>query len=155
MRRVTEKFDRRLLLIVEDTDVFKPPEPLNETERERPRKFIEQVVTYLARDFPSSSLVAINERYRSLIPVGTVTSVEVPALSLEAIGRLLEHYAKQNGIYVKAEQIAHAEALSYAAGRYADSGDIRRTLELFHKAARKMVGEGRGEPITAEVLHGL
>lgn len=28
-------------------------------------------------------------------------------------------------------------------------------LEMLHKAARKMAGEGRGELITAEVLHGL
>lgn len=131
--RVTEQFERRLLLVVEDTDVFMPPDPVDEGERERPRRFVDQVVTYLARDFPSSSLVAINERYRDLIPAGTVTIVEVPALELDAIARLLEHYARRDGLPVRAERIADPEALSYAAGRYAENGDVRRTLELFHR----------------------
>jgi energy-coupling factor transporter ATP-binding protein EcfA2 len=153
--RVTERFDRRLLLVVEDTDVFMPPEPINHEESERPTRFVNHVVTYLARDFPSSSLVAVNDRYRDLVPAGTVAVVQVPVLRVDAIGRLLEHYAKRSGLYVKAEQIAHPQALSYAAGRYANNGDVRRTLALFHKAARKMAGEGRGEPITDDVLHGL
>ncbi len=59
------------------------------------------------------------------------------------------------GLQVTAQQVAEPEALAYAAGRYAETHDIRRTLELLHKAARKMAGEGRGDRITVEVLHGL
>jgi hypothetical protein len=147
---VTERFDRRMLLAVEDTDVFMPPDPLNSDERERPRRFVDQVVSYLARDFPSSSLVAVHERYRDLLPHGTVTMVK-----LDAIGRLIEHYVLRADLHVSAEQIATSDALNYAGGRYSETGDVRRVLELFHRAARKMAGDGGEAPITAEVLHGL
>jgi hypothetical protein len=152
---VTDGFGRRMLLVVEDTDVFMPPDPLTDEERQRPRRFIDHVVTYLARDFPSSSLVAVNERYRQLLPAGTIAVVNVPSLRSDSIGRLIEHYARRGGLEIAAEDIADADALAYAAGRYAETHDVRRTLELLHKAVRKIAGEGRGELITAAVLHGL
>jgi hypothetical protein len=152
---VTDRHGRRLLLLVEDTDVFMPPDPLNASEGERPRRFIDGVVTYLARDFPASSLVAVNDRYRELIPRGSVTVVDLPTLEVHAIGRLIEHYARQHGLHITADQVAEPEALTYAAGRYKETRDIRRTLELLHKGARKIVGESRGGLITADVLHGL
>ncbi len=152
---VSADLGRRILLVVEDTDVFMPPDPLDRAEEERPRRFIDHVVSYLARDFPASSMVAVNARYRDLIPQSTVATVRVPSLRPQAIGRLLEHYASHSGIDVTAEEIAEPEALAYAAGRYAETQDVRRTLELLHKASRKMAGEGRGDRITVEVLHGL
>ena len=152
---VSAELGRRILLVVEDTDVFMPPDPLDRSEDDRPRRFADHVISYLARDFPASSLVAINARYRELIPPSTVATVAVPSLRPEAIGRLIEHYALRSGLHVTAEQVAEPEALAYAAGRYAETLDIRRTLELLHKAARKMAGEGRGDRITVEVLHGL
>ena len=152
---VSADLGRRILLVVEDTDVFMPPDPLDRTEDERPRRFIDHVISYLARDFPASSMVAINTRYRDLIPPSTVATVTVPSLRPEAIGSLIEHYARHSGLHVTAAEVAQPEALAYAAGRYAETLDIRRTLELLHKASRKMAGEGRGERITVEVLHGL
>jgi hypothetical protein len=152
---VSERFERRLLLVVEDTDVFMPPDPVGADERERPRRFVDHVISYLAREFPSSSLVAVNSRYRELLPSGTIGVVEVPALAPDSLGRLLEHYARRAGFAAAAEAIAEPDALAYAAGRYAETGDIRRLLELFHKATRKMVGEGRGGRVNVEILHGL
>jgi hypothetical protein len=152
---VTEEFQRRLLLVVEDTDVFMPPEPIDEAEALRPRKFVDHVVNYLARDFPSTSLVAINSRYGALIPQGSVAIVKVPSLRADAIGSLIEHYARRSGLRISAAEVADSEALSYLAGRYAETNDIRRTLELLHKGVRKIVGEGRGERISTAVLHGL
>ncbi|MGO9790346.1 MAG: hypothetical protein ACLP8S_12910 [Solirubrobacteraceae bacterium] len=152
---ITAGFDRRLLLVVEDTDVFMPPEPIDQHERDRPRRFLDNVIAYLAREFPASSMVAINVRYKPLIPKGVVSSVEVPLLQSGAIGLLIEHYARRSGLHLKADQIAEPAALAYVAGRYAETKDIRRTLELLHKATRKMAGENRGDRITVEVLHGL
>jgi len=153
--QITADFDRRLLLVVEDTDVFMPPDPIGRAERDRARRFVDSVLTYLAREFPASSMVAINSRYRALIPRGTVAAVEVPPLRSAAIGLLIEHYALQGGLHLSADQVAEPEALAYVAGRYAETKDIRRTLELLHKAARKMAGEARGDRITVDVLHGL
>ena len=79
----------------------------------------------------------------------------MPALRPDAVGRLIEHYARLAGLDVAAAEIVEADALAYIAGRYRESGDVRRMLELLHRAARKMVGEGRGERITIDVLHGL
>lgn len=152
---VTDRFERRLLLVVEDTDVFMPPDPVGAEEQARPRRFVDHVVSYLAREFPSSSLVAVNSRYRRLLPSATIGVVEVPALAPDSVGRLIEHYARRAGLEAGAQEIADADALAYAAGRYAETGDVRRLLELFHKATRKMAGEGRGGRISVEVLHGL
>ncbi len=152
---VTGDFERRLLLVVEDTDVFMPPDPVQPGERERARRFADNVLTYLAREFPASSMVAINVRYRDLIPRATVATVDVPSLQPAAIALLIEHYALQSGIHLNAADVIEPEALAYVAGRYAETQDIRRTLELLHRAARKMAGEDRGERITVEVLHGL
>jgi hypothetical protein len=132
-----------------------PPDPVGAEERGRPRRFADHVIGYLAREFPSSSLVAVNSRYRALLPAATIGVVEVPALAPDSVGRLIEHYARRAGLVAAAETIAEPDALAYAAGRYAETGDIRRLLELFHKATRKMVGEGRGGPVSVEVLHGL
>jgi hypothetical protein len=41
---ITAGFDRRLLLVVEDTDVFMPPEPIDQGERDRPRRFVDNVI---------------------------------------------------------------------------------------------------------------
>ncbi|MGO9902903.1 MAG: hypothetical protein ACLP0J_25165 [Solirubrobacteraceae bacterium] len=152
---ITAGFDRRLLLVVEDTDVFMPPDPIDQHEHERPRRFIDNVIAYLAREFPASSMVAINTRYKHLIPKGVISSIEVPLLQSSAIGLLIEHYARHSGLHLNADQIAEPDALAYIAGRYAETKDIRRTLELLHRATRKMAGENRGDRITVEVLHGL
>jgi hypothetical protein len=154
--QVTTGFERRLLLIVEDTDVFMPPNPLNATEGERPQRFIEQVLEYLARELPTTSLVAVNSRYAERLPKGVISTVSVPRLRAPALARLIEHYAARNGLALeRAEDVIEPEALTYLAGRYAETRDVRRTLELLHKAARKMVGEERGARISVEVLHGL
>jgi len=152
---VTADLGRRILLVVEDTDVFMPPDPLDRAADDRPRRFVDHVISYLARDFPASSMLAVNTQYRDLIPPSIVATVDVPLLRPDAIGRLIEHYASQSGLHVTAQQIATPDALAYAAGRYVETQDIRRTLELLHKASRKMAGEGRGDRITVEVLHGL
>jgi hypothetical protein len=152
---ITARFDRRLLLVVEDTDVFMPPDPIGEADADRPRMFVDHVINYLARDFPTSSMVAVNTRYEGLLPRGTLTSFVIPSLRPEAIGRLIEHYALQNGLHITARDVAEPDALAYIAGRYAETQDVRRTLELLHKAARKVAGEDRGDKITVEVLHGL
>jgi energy-coupling factor transporter ATP-binding protein EcfA2 len=152
---VTGRLDRRLLLVVEDTDVFMPPEPIGDADADHPRMFVDHVVNYLARDFPTSSMVAINTRYEGLLPRGTITSFVIPSLRPEAIGRLIEHYALRSGLHITAEDVAEPDALAYVAGRYAEMQDVRRTLELLHKAARKVAGENRGDKITVEVLHGL
>lgn len=152
---ITADFDRRLLLVVEDTDVFMPPDPIDQTERDRPRRFVDNVIAYLAREFPASSMVAINTRYRPLLPKGVVSRIDVPRLRSGAIALLIEHYARRSGLHITAEEIAEPDALAYITGRYAETQDIRRTLELLHKATRKMAGENRGDRITVEVLHGL
>jgi len=152
---ITAKFERRLLLVVEDTDVFMPPDPIDTADEARPRRFVDHVLTYLARDFPASSMVAVNTRYEGLVPRGTVPSFVIPSLRPEAIGRLIEHYALRSGLHITAADVAEPDALAYVAGRYAEMHDVRRTLELLHKAARKVAGENRGDKITVDVLHGL
>jgi hypothetical protein len=152
---VTEELGRRLLLVVEDTDVFMPPDPINDAERERPRRFVDHVLAYLAREFPSSSLVAVNTRYRDLLPKGVVAQIAVPRLRAEAMRHLIEHYASRSGLHIAADDVIDPAALAYVAGRYAETNDLRRTLELLHRASRKVVGEARGSRITVAVLHGL
>ncbi len=87
-------------------------------EQERPQRFIDHVVSS-SQELPGSSLVVVNARYSNLIPAGTVTVVEVPSLRSNAIGHLIEHYARCSGLHITAEQVADQEALAYAAGRYA------------------------------------
>jgi energy-coupling factor transporter ATP-binding protein EcfA2 len=152
---LTAGFGRRLLLIVEDTDVFMPPRLHGETELDRPRRFIDQVVGYLAREFPSASLIAVNSRYAGDLPAGLVHQVAVPRLKTDAVARLIEHYAHCNGLELEAGSIIEPDALAYVTGRYAETNDIRQTLDLLDKAARKMAGEERGDRITVDVLHGL
>ncbi|HEX8744623.1 MAG TPA: hypothetical protein VF712_15980 [Thermoleophilaceae bacterium] len=153
---ITAGFGRRLLLVVEDTDVFMPPDPRDEEESQRPRRFIDGVIVYLAREFPSTSMIAVNSRYARELPAALLPTVEVPRLDPAAIPRLIEHYALRNGgLHIAAEDIAEPDALAYVAGRYDETGDVRTTLDLLDKAARKVVGEQRGDRITVDVLHGL
>ncbi|MBI5104728.1 MAG: AAA family ATPase [Solirubrobacterales bacterium] len=152
---VTEDLGRRLLLVVEDTDVFMPPDPINDAERERPRRFVDQVLGYLAREFPSSALVAVNTRYAGLLPRAVVAQIHVPRIQPHGMALLIEHYAARAGLRLRAGDVIEPEALAYVAGRYAETRDLRRTLELLHRAARKVVGEDRGGRITVGVLHGL
>jgi AAA ATPase domain len=153
LAEVSADAGRRMLLVVEDTDVFMPPTDVGVPDaEERASQFISQVLPFLARELRCPSLVAVNSRYRKLVDQqlgGTVTTVAVPPFRDpgRALTRIMERQALRKGLHLT-EKIIDDDALAWLASALAEGQSLRTVLRGVFDAATRTA---RDEPTASRI----
>jgi MoxR-like ATPase len=143
---VSAEAGRRMLLIVEDTDVFMPPSDLGGNDaRERADRFISQVLPFLARELRCPSLIAVNGRYRGFVDVhlrGTVDIVEVPRFPqpVQALEQIMARQALRKNLHI-IEPVIDADALEWLAAALEHGASLRDVLRAINDAATRATRE--------------
>jgi hypothetical protein len=144
---VTGEAGRRMLLVVEDTDVFMPPQDLGDpAAEERARHFIAHVLPFLARELGCPSLVAVNSRYRDLVVDhlhGTVTIVDVPNLSdpAAALAQIVARLARRKGFHTDSTAILDPDAVDRLTRALSGGKSLRDVLRAIYDGAFKTAQE--------------
>lgn len=147
LAEVSADAGRRMLLVVEDTQVFMPPsDHPGDASEERAERFVGQVLPFVARELRVPSLVAVPDHYEHLVDKhlgGTVKRVSVPVLAdpVEGLKRIMASQALRVGLHTDEAPILDDEALTWLAGRLSSGSDLRRVLRAIYDGAVKVTRE--------------
>lgn len=146
LAEVSSDAGRRMLLVVEDTDVFMPPRDIGGMDpTERAVRFISQVLPFLAREVSFPSLIAVNSRYENLIAEhlsGTANVVWVPSFAdpASALKEIMARQARRQNLHTDSTEVIEPEALKFLAEALQET-DLRAVLRAIYDGAVKTARE--------------